>query len=88
MSAMTAVPTEAIVSQLALVATWTHLDDPATDPVQAALEVLESAPAESVVAGVRHAIDAVAADLDLTEQIAFALHLLLTTDQPLGLVAA
>lgn len=79
--------TEQLISQLALSATWLHLDDTATGPVQAAVEVLEIDPDDALLAEVAGAVDAAPA-LDWTEQVALVLHLLLSTDDAPGLLAA
>ncbi|HUG84872.1 MAG TPA: hypothetical protein VMM13_09920 [Euzebya sp.] len=79
--------TEQLVSQLALSATWLHLDGRRPGPIQAALEVLEVQPDDALVAEVAGAVRA-ATGLDWTEQVAYILHLLLTTEDGTALLAA
>ncbi|CAN5436696.1 hypothetical protein BH23ACT9_BH23ACT9_20950 [soil metagenome] len=71
--------TARLVAQLALSVAWSHLDGRRPHPVAAAVEALEQQPDADVMAEVTTAVDAAAADLDWTEQVAYALHLLLTT---------
>ena len=71
--------TRTLISQLALGATWTHLDDGETSPVAAAAEVIGvdlSAEREAALDDVV----ATAPDLDWTERVALALHLLLVAE--------
>lgn len=79
--------TEQLISQLALSATWLHLDDVHTGPVQAAVEVLEIDPDDALLAEVAGAVES-ADGLDWTDQVAYALHLLLSTDDAPALLAA
>lgn len=77
MSTTADIPTEQLISQLALSATWLHLDGARPGPIDAALEVLEVRPDDAVLAEVAGAV-AAAEGLDWTEQVAYALHLILT----------
>jgi hypothetical protein len=77
--------TLALISQLAVGATWDHLDDEAASPVAAACDVLGT-----TVDPLRRAelerVVAATPDLDWTERVALALHLLLV-DEPAGHLA-
>ncbi len=76
-----------LISQLALSATWDHLDDDATHPAQAARQVLELDADLARDLRVQRVVDA-SPDLDWTGRVALAIHLLLSTQQqPLAAAA-
>lgn len=68
-----------LIAQLALSATWDHLDDDGVHPVDAAREVLDVPADPARDAMLRQVVEA-RTDLDFTDRVGLALHLLLARE--------